>query len=64
MVKKDKEKTTFVMPQGIFCYKVMSLKNVRTRNGYLFNDMMHQEVEKYIDDILAKTKKKNHMQVL
>jgi len=31
----------------------------------LFHDMMHQEVEVYMDDILAKSKKKeDHVQVL
>jgi len=62
MAPKDMEKTTFVTLWGTFCYKVMSfgLKNVgatyqRTMVA-LFHDMMHQEIEVYVDDIIAKSK--------
>jgi len=47
MVEEDKEKTTFITPWGIFCYKVIpfGLKNVGTTYQRvmvtLFNDMIH-----------------------
>jgi hypothetical protein len=71
MVEEDKEKTTFVTPWGTFCYKVMpfGLKNAgatyQRAMVTLFHDMMHREVEVYVDDILAKSKKEeDHVQVL
>ena len=64
MAPEDMEKTTFVTLCRMFCYKVMSfgLKNAgatyqRTMVA-LFHDMMHQEIEVYVDDIIAKSKSK------
>ena len=69
--EQDKEKTTFVTPWGTFCYKVMpfGLKNAgatyQRAMVTLFHDMMHREVEVYVDDILAKSKKEeDHVQIL
>jgi hypothetical protein len=71
MAEEDKEKTIFVTPWGTFCYKVMpfGLKNAGATYQRamitLFHDMMHREVEVYVDDILAKSKKEeDHVQVL
>jgi len=71
MAEEDKEKTTFVTPWGTFCYKVMpfGLKNAgatyQRAMVTLFHDMMHREVEVYVDDILAKSKdEEDHVQVL
>ena len=74
MAKEDKEKTTFSMPWGTFCYKVMLfwLKNIWATYQRvmvtLFHDMMHKEVEVYMDDMIAKSKKVEdhvvHMQKL
>ena len=56
------EKTPFVTLWGTFCYKVMSfgLKNVRATYQRamvaLFHDMMHKEIEVYVDDMIAKSK--------
>jgi len=56
------EKTTFVTLWGTFCYKVMSfgLKNVGATYQRalvaLFHDMMHREIEVYVDDMIAKSK--------
>ena len=56
------EKTTFVTLWGTFCYKVMSfgLKNAgatyQRAMVALFHDMMHREIEVYVDDIIAKSK--------
>ena len=57
MDPKDMDKTTFVTQWGTFCYKVMpfALKNVGARYQRamvaLFHDMIHQEIEVYVDDI-------------
>ncbi|RDY09929.1 hypothetical protein CR513_05617, partial [Mucuna pruriens] len=62
MALEDKEKTTFITTWGTFCYKVMpfGLKNVRATYQRamvtLFHDMMHKEVEVYVDDMIAKSK--------
>ena len=62
MAPEDMEKTTFVTLWGSFCYKVMSfgLKNVgatyqRTMVA-LFHDMMHKEIEVYVDDMIAESR--------
>ena len=62
MALEDMEKTTFVALSRMFCYKVMSfgLKNVGTTYQWaivaLFHDMMHRELEVYVDDIIVKSK--------
>jgi len=62
IVLEDMEKTTFVTLWGMFCYKVMSfgLKNAgatyQRAMVALFHDMMHREIEVYVDDIIAKSK--------
>jgi len=62
MASEDMEKTTFVTLWGMLCYKVMSfgLKNVRATYQRamvaLFHDMMHREIEVYVDDIIVKSK--------
>ena len=61
MALEDREKTTFVIMWGTFCYKVMpfSLKNVgvtyQRAMVTLFHDMMHKEIEVYVDDLIAKS---------
>jgi hypothetical protein len=71
MAEQDKEKTTFVIPWGTFCYKVMTfgLRNASVTYQRvmvtLFHDMMHQEMKVYVDDIFAKSKKReDHEQEL
>jgi len=62
MAPEDMEKTTFVTLWGTFYYKVMSfrLKNVGATYQWamvaLFHDMMHIEIEVYMDDMIAKSK--------
>jgi len=62
MAPEDMEKTTFITLWGTFCYKVMSfgLKNVgatyQRAMVALFHDMMHREIEVYVDDMIAKSK--------
>ena len=47
---------------GMFCYKVMpfGLKNAGATYQWamvaLFHDMMHKEIEVYVDDMIAKSK--------
>ena len=61
MALEDREKTVFVTMWGTFCYKVMpfGLKNVGTTYQRamvtLFHDMMHKEIEVYVDDLIAKS---------
>ncbi|KAG8488615.1 hypothetical protein CXB51_016573 [Gossypium anomalum] len=71
MHPEDKEKTTFVTMWGTFCYKVMpfGLKNAgatyQRAMVTLFHDMMHKEIEVYVDDMIAKSRTENeHVQVL
>jgi len=62
MAAEDMEKTTFITLWRTFCYKVMpfGLKNVRATYQRamvaLFHDMMHKEIEVYVDDMIAKSK--------
>ena len=66
MEESDKEKTSFVISQGLFCYKVMpfGLKNARATYQRLVNKMFVQQiglnVEVYVDDMLVKSKKEDH----
>uniref|UniRef100_A0A2N9IMP1 Integrase catalytic domain-containing protein n=1 Tax=Fagus sylvatica TaxID=28930 RepID=A0A2N9IMP1_FAGSY len=59
---RDAEKTAFRTPIGNFYYTVMpfGLKNAgatyqRTMTA-MFHDMMHREIEDYVDDIVVKSK--------
>uniref|UniRef100_A0A2N9IB95 RNA-directed DNA polymerase n=1 Tax=Fagus sylvatica TaxID=28930 RepID=A0A2N9IB95_FAGSY len=71
MSPKDAEKTAFRTPIGNFYYTVMpfGLKNAgatyqRTMTA-MFHDMMHREIEDYVDDIVVKSKTRgDHFGVL
>ncbi|KAA3455771.1 RNA-directed DNA polymerase (Reverse transcriptase), Ribonuclease H-like protein [Gossypium australe] len=62
MAPEDMEKTTFVTMWGTFCYKVMPFGLKNTGATYqramvtLFHDMMHKEIEVYVDDMIAKSR--------
>jgi len=62
MLSEDREKTTFITMWGTFCYKVMpfGLKNAgatyQRAMVALFHDMMHKEIEVYVDDMIAKSR--------
>ena len=62
MDDEDAEKTSFIIPWGTYCYRVMpfGLKNVgATYMGSMttmFHDMMHKEIEVYVDDAIIKSK--------
>ena len=64
MAHSDQEKTAFITPTGVYCYKVMpfGLKNAgatyqRMVSG-MFGHMIGKTVEAYIDDMLIKSKRK------
>ena len=71
MAAKNAEKTAFRTPIGNFYYTVMSfgLKNAgatyqRTMTA-IFHDMIHKEMEDYVDDIVVKSKTRTrHLRVL
>ena len=62
MATKDAEKTTFRTLIGNFYYIVMpfGLKNAGATHQRImttiFHDMIHKEMEDYIDDIMVKSK--------
>ncbi|KAA3482495.1 gag/pol polyprotein [Gossypium australe] len=68
---EDMAKTTFITLWGTFCYKVMpfGLKNAgatyQRAMVAFFHDMMHKEIEVYVDDMIAKSRtEKEHVEVL
>jgi len=58
----DAEKTAFTTPWGTYCYRVMPfvLKNAgatyMSAMTTIFYDMMHKEIEVYVDDVIIKSK--------
>ncbi|GAU51875.1 hypothetical protein TSUD_416600 [Trifolium subterraneum] len=61
MAVEDREKTAFITPWGTFCYKVMPFGLTNAGATYqrgmttLFHDMMHKEIEVYVDDMIVKS---------
>ena len=61
MTFMDKIKTAFITKWGTYCYKVMpfGLKNAgatyQRAATALFHNMMHKEVEVYVDDMMVKS---------
>ena len=62
MALTDEEKTAFITPHGLYCYKVMSfgLKNAAATYQRLmtkiFKPLVSRTVEVYIDDTMVKSK--------
>ena len=62
MAPKDVEKTSFITSWGTYCYKVMTigLKNAgatyQRAATTLLHDLIHKEVEVYVDDMIVKSK--------
>ena len=62
MAEEDQKKTSFIMSQGLYCYKVMPfrLKNARATYQRLVNKMFSKQIgrnmEVYVDDMLVKRK--------
>lgn len=68
MAPEDEELTTFRTPKGIYYYTVMpfGLKNAgatyQKAMTNIFNDILQNTVECYVDDLVVKTKKReNHL---
>ena len=61
MALEDMEKTSFITEWGTYCYRVMpfGLKNARATYQRAattpFHDMMHRDVEVYVDDMIVKS---------
>ena len=61
MAPKDIENTSFITKWGTYCYRVMTfgLKNVgatyQRASINLFHDMVHRDVEVYVDDMIVKS---------
>ena len=71
MDEEDAEKTAFTTPWGTYCYMVMpfGLKNVGATYmramTIMFHDMMHKEIEVYVDGVIIKSKTQvDHVQDL
>jgi ribonuclease HI/transposase InsO family protein len=64
MAPEDAIHTAFRTPKGIYCYNVMpfGLKNAgatyQRAMTVIFNDLLHEVVECYVDDLVVKTKNK------
>ena len=68
MANEDKAKITFTTHWGTYAYDVMpfGLKNTGATYQWamvtLFDDMMHKEIEVYVDDVIAKSRTtSNHL---
>ena len=71
MAQEDMEKTSFITLWGIYCYKIMSLGLKNAGATYqlvattLLHDLIHKEVEVYVDDMIVKSKdREGHMPAL
>ena len=71
MAPEDMEKTSFITEWGTYYYRVMpfGLKNARATYQRaattLFHDMMHRDVEVYVDDMIVKSRDRaNHLAAL
>ena len=64
MSPKDEELTAFRTPKVIYCYKVMpfGLKNAKATYQRamqnIFDNILHKNVECYVDDLVVKSRKK------
>ena len=62
IASENMEKTFFIIPWGTYCYKVMpfGLKNAsatyRWATTTLLHDLIHKEVDVYVDDMIVKSK--------
>jgi len=61
MASEDREKTSFITPWGAFYYLVMPFGLINAGATYqrgmtkIFHDMMHKEIEVYVDDMIVKS---------
>ena len=67
MALKDAKKTAFKTPIDNLYYTVMPFRLKNTGATYqrtmtaIFHDMMHRELEDYVDDIVVKSKREKSM---
>ncbi|RVW84676.1 Transposon Ty3-I Gag-Pol polyprotein [Vitis vinifera] len=71
MAPEDMEKTAFITEWGTYCYRVMpfGLKNAgatyQRAATTLFHDMMHRDVEVYVNDMIVKSRgRADHLDAL
>ena len=71
LTEEDQDKASFTTPWGTYCYVVMpfNLKNAGATYQRIimaiFHDMIHIDMEVYVDDILVKSKtSKEHLEAL
>ena len=71
MALEDMEKTSFITEWGTYCYRVMpfGLKNARATYQRaattMFHDMLHRDVEVYVDDMIVKSRdREDHLVAL
>jgi len=61
MDPEDREKTSFITPRGAFFYLVMPFGLINAGATYptgmakIFHDMIHKEIEVYVDDMIVKS---------
>ncbi|KAL0319739.1 UNVERIFIED_CONTAM: Polyprotein P3 [Sesamum radiatum] len=64
MAPRDEKLMVFRTPKGIYCYKVMPFGLKNTGATYqramqrIFDDILHKDVECYVDDLVVKSKKR------
>ena len=58
MALEDMEKTLFITSLGTYCCNVMPFGLKNDGATTLLNDLIHKEVEVYVDDMIVKSK--NH----
>ena len=60
MAPEDREETSFITKWGTYCYMSSGLKNAGATYQRaaitLFHDMMHKDVEVYVDDMIVKSR--------
>lgn len=62
MHEEDAENTTFTIPWGVYCYKVMPFYIKNAGATYMkammtyFHDMIHKEIEVYVNDVIIKSR--------
>ena len=62
MAPEDREKTPFILEWGTYCCRVMLFRLKNAGATYqraattLFHDMMHRDVEVYVDDMIVKSR--------
>ena len=71
MALVDKIKIAFIIEWGVYFYKVMPFELKNAAAPYqriamtLFHDMMHKEIEVYVDDMMVKsTTRVDHFEAL